>query len=125
MVWIKENTSEESAFLVLTGEKAWQTDEVSEWFPSLTARVSQATVQGYEWFPNHEDRGEWYDELQNCVNDDFTCIEEWSEETEQPFTHIYVSHTDECCFELRNALEDSSDYVELFREKGVIIFERR
>ena len=80
-----------------------------------------AKTDGLAW----DERVEWYGELQNCVNEDFTCIGEWSEKTEQPLTHVYISHTEEWCFILRNALEDSLDYVEVFQENRVIIFEQR
>jgi hypothetical protein len=124
MTWINQTTPTDSSFLVLTGDKTWQTDEVSEWFPALTMRVSQGTVQGYEWLPNHKERDERYDELQNCANEDFTCLEEWSDETGWRFTHIYISHIEECCSILRNSLEDSSEYIELYRTSDVVIFKR-
>ena len=49
MEWVRENTSESSRFLVLTGTNSVSCDSVLEWFPALTGRRSLFTVQGREW----------------------------------------------------------------------------
>jgi hypothetical protein len=52
MEWIRDNTSLESQFIVLSVPRAWQTDYVAEWFPVLSGRKSLVTAQGLEWIPN-------------------------------------------------------------------------
>ena len=49
MTWVRENTPEDSRFLVLTGTTSVSCDSVLEWFPALTGRQSIYTVQGTEW----------------------------------------------------------------------------
>ncbi len=49
MIWVRENTPEDSRFLVLTGTTSVSCDSVLEWFPALTGRKSLFTVQGTEW----------------------------------------------------------------------------
>ncbi len=49
MNWVRENTPDNSRFLVLTGTNAITCDLVLEWFPALSDRQSIYTVQGTEW----------------------------------------------------------------------------
>jgi hypothetical protein len=51
MEWIRKNTPEDSQFLLLTnnGQVSPMVDAYQEWFPSLTERHSQNTLQGLEW----------------------------------------------------------------------------
>jgi hypothetical protein len=49
MQWVRENTSDRSRFLVLTGTTSVSCDSVLEWFPAITSRQSIYTVQGTEW----------------------------------------------------------------------------
>ncbi len=48
MSWVAANTKDSERFAVVTG-RAWESDYVSEWFPTLAERTSVATVQGSEW----------------------------------------------------------------------------
>ena len=49
MAWVREKTSSDARFLVLTGTTSVSCDSVLEWFPALTGRQSIFTVQGREW----------------------------------------------------------------------------
>lgn len=51
MAWIKDNTSSEAEFIVLSRSFSWQDDRVAEWFPTLSNRKSLTTAQGLEWIP--------------------------------------------------------------------------
>ena len=51
MAWIKDNTSSEAEFIVLSKSFSWQDDRVAEWFPTLSNRKSLTTAQGLEWVP--------------------------------------------------------------------------
>jgi hypothetical protein len=91
MTWVKENTSGDDEFLILSGLYPLM-DAPSEWFPSLTGRRSIATVQGYEWVPgidfierlNHSLR------LQECILQDLICIQEWEESSGWGYDYIYL-----------------------------------
>ena len=92
MEWISQNTSSESQFIILTGED-WKTDPESEWFPALTGRISTATVQGSEWLPDRKyfNLINNYKILQSCIQQDYSCVELWAEESKVPYSHIYIS----------------------------------
>lgn len=49
MRWIRQNTPQDSRFLVLTGTTSVSCDSVMEWFPAISGRKSLFTVQGTEW----------------------------------------------------------------------------
>jgi hypothetical protein len=56
MIWIKENTSPDSKFIVVPSSTWWETDAVGEWFPALAERTNLLTVQGSEWLPGYRQR---------------------------------------------------------------------
>jgi len=76
--WIKENTPEDSKFLVLTGEPIAFCDSTSEWFPALTDRQSITTIQGREWISGGEiiDLFNNRNDIEMCYGENFGCIEE-------------------------------------------------
>lgn len=89
--WISDNTPPESNFLVLSGIISL-TDPTAEWFPSLTERVSVATVQGFEWDRKHN-----FDEIvaqgravQECVYQDFSCLQSWMHTSGFEIDYIYI-----------------------------------
>jgi hypothetical protein len=92
MEWISNNTSSDSQFALLTGERAWFTDRFSEWFPALSGRISEGTVQGSEWLPENgfDQQIEQYERLQKCARQDVSCLFTWAQEYQIPFTHAYV-----------------------------------
>jgi hypothetical protein len=49
MAWIRENTSSQDRFLVVSEARDWAVDRTAEWFPVLTGRVAANTAQGVEW----------------------------------------------------------------------------
>jgi hypothetical protein len=55
--WIKSHTPFSSRFLVISNTSdptLWGYDQISEWFPALTARTSLTTPQGTEWLPHQK-----------------------------------------------------------------------
>ncbi|HSM71291.1 MAG TPA: hypothetical protein VK851_07090 [Anaerolineales bacterium] len=80
MRWVNENTPAESRFLVLTGTTSVACDAVSEWFPAIAERHSPYTIQGQEWSLSEKFKGFITQtvELQACVYDDITCLDEKS-----------------------------------------------
>lgn len=89
--WIKNNTSNQSKFLVLTGN-APLNDPVSEWFPALTGRTSVATVQGHEWDVKNsfEVLLSQSVNVQKCISQTFQCVEGWAEDNHTIFDYVYI-----------------------------------
>ena len=72
MQWVAQETPAGSRFLVVSGKGIWPCDSVSEWFPTLSNRISLATPQGYEWMPDKMFQIQiWkHDQLQACAFSD-------------------------------------------------------
>ncbi len=89
--WVRENTSSDARFLVLTGQASVMIDPLQEWFPALAERHSLTTQQGYEWtlgvdfFP----RLDQLSALQECL--DAACVEAWVAESGSSFDYALVS----------------------------------
>jgi hypothetical protein len=92
MLWIKENTPTNSAFLILTGIDDPFGDPVQEWFPVFSERVSISTIQGKEWllgknFLSHV--GELV-ALQGCLNAEPQCIVQTAITNGNSFNYLYL-----------------------------------
>ncbi len=128
MRWVDEQTPSGSRFLLITGDN-WATDKTSEWFPVLAARVSVATVQGFEWLPDHafDRKLEAYDRAHECGYRTAACLTEWSTESETGFTHVYVPKQPggQCCYTLVTSLKADAGYELLHDGPGATIFARR
>jgi len=93
MAWIKENTPEDSQFLVITGEPEAMCDSSAEWFPALTERESLSTLQGREWILGRR-FGEFIGHrinLQNCIDKNIGCLNNEAEYLGASFDYIYIS----------------------------------
>lgn len=92
MQWVSENTSANSQFAILTGEKDWFTDPISEWFPALSERISVSTAQGSEWLPDRQFamQIESFSQLQSCTEQDYSCILTWAKNNDISFSYLYV-----------------------------------
>lgn len=92
MRWVRENTPDDSRFLVLTGTTSVSCDSVMEWFPAISGRKSLFTVQGTEWT-----KGAGFNEyvrstyaVQECLaNSDVACLGESVDRAN--YDYIYVS----------------------------------
>lgn len=77
--WIMLNTPANRKFLIITGKTDLFADFTNEWFPVMTNRVSQTTIQGYEWMGDSlfERRLPVIQNIQRCSSSPFTleCIE--------------------------------------------------
>ena len=92
MQWVKENTPEDSRFLVLTGTDSVSCDSVMEWFPALTGRQSIYTVQGTEWTegPNFNNYVISTYAVQECLkNADVSCLDAATPRTR--YDYVYIS----------------------------------
>lgn len=90
MAWIRDNTPQDSRFLIITGDPGAMEDPMQEWFPALAERRSQTTLQGLEWTlaEGFVPRLNHLSELQTCQS--AQCIEDWSAGTGLDFTHLLI-----------------------------------
>ncbi|HMR98166.1 MAG TPA: glycosyltransferase family 39 protein [Anaerolineales bacterium] len=92
MRWVRENTRDDSRFLVLTGTTSVSCDSVMEWFPAISGRKSLFTVQGTEWT-----KGAGFNDyvrstygVQRCLsNSDVLCLDDAVSRAD--YDYIYVS----------------------------------
>lgn len=135
MTWVRENTSQDDRFLIVTGQ-TWGIDDVSEWFPALAQRQSVATPHGREWdtsvtFSTIVDR---YDNLQECGDLDARCLDDWTRESGLDFEYVYIAkrklfhvnspRLEGCCSALRADLRESPDYVLVYDGPGASVYEK-
>ncbi len=134
--WINGNTDEDSRFVVLTGY-LWSSDPVSEWMPAITARSSVGTVQGTEWLGG----GKFITAvvgsrvLQSCLDESVTCLEEWAEEYQADYDHVYVRKLELDVVDgkefipVKNALAEllklDANYELVYETPEVSIFEKK
>ena len=135
MEWVEKNTTQESKFLVITGEINGLCDSTSEWFPALTKRQSIGTLQGNEWLKGGK-FVQFAGDIQNvqaCSETGLDCIMQQAQFLVKDFDYLYVSlssPTMDC--ELKNAstvplsliheLEDSPNLQVAFTSPEAVIF---
>lgn len=138
MQWIRENTPDESAFLVVTGETNGFCDSTSEWFPALTGRRSLATLQGNEWLKGNA-FGEFIGDIQvmqACAYQGLECILEEAERFTPGFDYLYVSlspPTLDCApanassvtRSLVLELQQSAQFEPVFSSSGAVVFRKK
>ncbi len=92
MRWVRENTPDDSRFIVLTGATSVSCDSVMEWFPAISGRKSLFTVQGTEWT-----KGAGFNDYvrstygaQACLsNSDVACLDGAASRAD--YDYLYVS----------------------------------
>jgi len=134
MDWVAAHTPPTSTFAVVTGDEAWGTDRSSEWFPTLTRRVSVATVQGHEWAPGFAEQIERYRALQRCATHNGDCLESWLRRTGSAIGYLYVvkrapsfgesAAGADGCLPLREALSTDARYRLLYDGPGAAVYGR-
>ncbi len=136
MQWVKENTSSEARFLVLTGTTSVSCDSVLEWFPALSGRKSLYTVQGAEWT-----LGEGFTSfaksvynVQACLDEGASCLDAVLDPSE--YDYVYVSkilRTNNCLpLEARRtfpyfieSMRSSERFEIVYETDGVVIYRKR
>lgn len=121
MAWIQENTPKDSHFLPLTGIDSPEIDPFVEWFPALTERRSQTTIQGFEWTlgPDFYVRYVELADVQKCKSAE--CIAEWSARTGIDYQYIVlqISGVDK---KLPASLESAGGYELVYSTKEVAVY---
>jgi len=89
--WIKANLPPGERFALITADQPLA-DPASEWFPALTAQLSAATVQGYEWVPGRDFDTILHQSyaLQLCATQDAACVFDWQAKTGASFDLLYL-----------------------------------
>ncbi len=125
MQWTAQETPTGSRFLVVSGKGIWPSDDESEWFPTLSDRISLATPQGYEWMPDMMFQIQiWkHDQLQACTFQDSTCLDRWSIMTGDAFDYVYVRNTDGV-YPVAASLVADYRYDLVYNGPGAMIFAR-
>jgi len=91
--WVKQNTSSNARFLILSGETNLFCDSTLEWFPTLTGRTNTTTIQGREWIegPRFSELIDELLEIQNCIHEDVTCLLNAIENYKLDISYVYVA----------------------------------
>ncbi len=138
MQWVRENTPNDSQFLVLTGEPEAMCDSSAEWFPALAERTSLSTLQGREWllgnkfaeFLGHKTN------IQGCIDEGLECLNRKSAYFGADYDYIFISiktPTNNCksvdtlnrtTRGLVTALEDGTGYSIVYHSADAFVFEK-
>ena len=114
MTSLANTTPTGTAFLVLSGGR-WGSDDVAEWFPALSSRVSVDTGQGLEWTGGTNDHLAAESELEHCSRSNLACVESWlasyaGEESVGLYLTASASSSGACCPGVADAVRASSRY---------------
>ncbi|HEX8992278.1 MAG TPA: hypothetical protein VF784_11430, partial [Anaerolineales bacterium] len=92
MQWVRSTTPAAGRFLVLTGRGDPFSDPTAEWFPELTGRTSENTIQGQEWTLGRQFLPFLGDlsALQACLNAGPSCLDTWSRAHHVAFDYVYI-----------------------------------
>lgn len=123
MTWIKNHVPAGSNFLVISGINGAGEDYISEWFPALSGSASLATPQGWEWLSSIHFINLWknYDLLQNCIQYEAGCLEDWAIDNQVRFKYVYLDKSSAKMKFLNKSLKEQG-YKSVFDNSGVIIF---
>lgn len=136
MAWIRQNTPNNSKFIIITGESQMMRDPVQEWFPTITERRSQTTLQGLEWVwgPKFIDSILSYQGLINCILQDIACIKNQTARLGISYDHVYIKKVaDENCPEteicqleqaLIKELRNSTEFRLAYENETTAIFKK-
>lgn len=122
MLWIKENTPAESKFVLLTDETQMMRDPIQEWFPALTERQSQTTLQGREWLWGEKfiESISTYQGLKNCLARDLACVNEQTQVLGLNFDYLYLEK--ENAQNLIDELNQTAEYQAIYENERVALF---
>lgn len=123
--YIKENTSTDSKFIIITPND-WHSADVAEWFPYLAQRQSLTTPQGLEWVSVNE-----FNKIigQVTILSQLVRNEQSGLETSQLIKYVESNFTNyDYVAIFANNIEDNfggfmgtSDYEIFYRKNGVLI----
>jgi hypothetical protein len=121
MTWIREYTTVDSRFVLLTGIAGPELDAFQEWFPALAERKSMTTFQGTEWTLGPQFLP-WLRELrglQACAT--AACMQTWVNQNQVSFDYIVVKKSDRST-ELLLSLRSDASYENIYEDVAAVIF---
>jgi hypothetical protein len=125
MAWIRQNTPADSQFIVLTSENQMMRDPIQEWFPALTERNSQTTLQGREWLWGEKfiQAIGTYPGLKTCLGQDLSCLDEQTRKLGLSYDTLYLQK--ENARGLLNSLKQTAAERIIYENEAVILFTTR
>ncbi len=122
MEWVQKNTPAENRFLALTGVRSPEIDPFVEWFPALTDRRNQSTIQGYEWLLGSGFYGRYADlaDLQACNSAE--CVSRWAERTGRGYEYVLVQRAGSG-ESLTDSFERAENYRVVYSTTEVVIYQ--
>ena len=131
MQWVTNNTPTSSRFIVLTGRADPFSDPTTEWFPAITSRTSQNTIQGREWLLGSDFiffLGSLAN-LRSCLRQNGGCVTQWSENRQLGFDYIYLEKYRNDSPPISNSLlyqlNQDGSFMSVFENESAVIFERK
>lgn len=139
--WVANHTPPGSRFVILNGSTEMFCSPIQEWFPVLTGRISQTTIQGYEWVDNGRffERLAGLQDLQFCQNEvePGACVRKETTALGLNFDYIYVTRQAALTHDCRtgterhigdalvNELLANGDYTTVYKTEAVEILTAR
>ena len=136
MHWVKQNTPEESRFVVLSGSASVACDSVAEWFPAVSGRQSLFTVQGTEWTKADEFKPFIREavDMQMCSRGTPECVDGLVGASEYDYVYLSKGIQVENCEPLPLAVDFSyfaesvrndARYEVVYENDDVLVYRRR
>jgi hypothetical protein len=129
MDWVRNNIPDNGRFIVLTGGGDPFSDPIVEWFPAITSRRSQNTIQGKEWLlgAKFKETLTQTEVLQSCVNDTPSCIEDWATKNQIVFDYLFIEKSSDLLIPrlLLYEIKQDDQYPQIFENESAAIFEHK
>jgi hypothetical protein len=123
MAWVESHTPAYSRFLLFTntGQISPMTDSYQEWFPVLTERISENTLQGREWTLGSKFHSYTQDliKLQTCS--DVDCLQQWMTRNNAEFDYILFQKR-RASSEFITSIKNDAQFPILYETENVVVF---
>lgn len=138
--WTMDNTPQDARFVLVTPTTTDMDTPIQEWFPTLSGRVNQNVVQGYEWFGKDifSQRRDKFARLTACAYRNVDCITRWQTDTGLDFDYLYITPIFAKTYyeyasitgqavgnSLLYSLQASPQYEQVYAQDGIYIFKKR
>ncbi|HSG42810.1 MAG TPA: hypothetical protein VLA72_06620, partial [Anaerolineales bacterium] len=124
MEWVRTNMPVNGRFLLMTnrGQVNPMVDSFQEWFPTLTERHSDSTLQGREWTlgSSFYDTSLQFIELQKCR--DVDCMQNWALNNNVQIEYVLVQ-VDRVSSELAASIRSDESFQTIYDSDTTIIYE--
>lgn len=122
----------DATFIVVSGERWFGSDRITEWFPALSGRVALNVVQGHEWTGEFGARMARNEALQACAGQGVECLDRWAARSGTWFDYLFIAKrpftVDGLSFDgtaaLQSFVRTSPRYLVLYDGPGGLIARR-